>query len=178
MRTIRRALRSLILTFLTAVLLIVTGERVPARAGGLSVTPSLGVENGGFVVGGNLRYFFVPNLAVELDGGYGSSVCANCSLSESTVTANLVYAIHPGDRFTLYLASGGGLALFDLSSPVASQAFLPVFDIGAGGTVRIGKNVGITLENRWFIPLSGGISQAGTGNLAADRWFAGLTTSF
>jgi hypothetical protein len=163
----------------TLLCLVAEGVFSPAAwAGEVAVTPSVGIENGGMVFGGNLRYFFVPNLAFELDGGYGDSTCQDCRLSETTLTANLVYAIHPADRLTLFIVAGGGLGLFDLTSPVSVHADLGLFDIGAGGILWLGKNVGVTLENRWFIPLSGGLPELQSGNLTAGRWFLGLTTEF
>jgi len=163
---------------LAFLLLLLPGRGESARAGEMTVTPSAGIENGGLAVGGNLRYFFVPNLAGEIDAGYGESTCQDCRLSETTLTANLVYAIHPGNRFTLFLAAGGGLGLFDLSSPLSSRAILDLFDIGAGATFWMGKTVGLTLEDRWFLPLSGTLPQVQSGNLTADRWFLGLTAEF
>lgn len=149
-----------------------------AWAGSFTATPSAGIENGGLAFGGNLRYFFVPNLAAEIDGAYGESVCQNGRLSETTLTANLVYAIHPADRLTLFLAAGGGAGLFDLSRPLSSQGVLSLFDAGGGATFRIGKQVGLTVENRWFLPLSGKIPDVLSGSLTASRWFLGLTTEF
>jgi hypothetical protein len=149
-----------------------------AWAGSFTATPSAGVENGGLAFGGNLRYFFVPNLAAEIDGAYGESVCQDCRLSETTLTANLVYAIHPADRLTLFLAAGGGAGFFDLSRPLSSQGVLSLFDAGGGATLRIGNRVGLTVENRWFLPLSGNIPDVLSGSLTASRWFLGLTTEF
>ena len=41
----------------------------------LVLTPAVGVENGGLALGGSLRYFVMPNLAGEIDAGYGTSLC-------------------------------------------------------------------------------------------------------
>ena len=74
----------------------------------LVLTPAVGVENGGLALGGSLRYFVMPNLAGEIDAGYGTSLCQNCHLSATTLTANLVYEIHPASRLFLSVAAGGG----------------------------------------------------------------------
>ena len=144
----------------------------------LVLTPSFGVENGGLALGGNLRYFFMPNLAGEIDAGYGTSLCQNCHLSATTLTGNLVYEIHPTSRLFLYVVAGGGGALADLSSPESARAFWGEIDLGGGGGFRLTRSVGISLEERWFIPVSGSIAGASPGALSLDRTFLGIAVSF
>ncbi len=144
----------------------------------LVLTPAVGVENGGLALGGNLRYFVMPNLAGEIDAGYGTSLCQNCHLSATTLTANLVYEIHPASRLFLYVAAGGGGALADLSSPESARAFWGEIDVGGGGGFRLTRSVGISVEERWFIPVSGSLAGATPGALSFDRTFLGIAVSF
>lgn len=163
---------------LAALCLAWSGPLPRASAGDFTATPAAGIENGGLVWGGNLRAFPFPNLAGEFDGGFAGSTCQDCSLSEVTLTANLVYAIHPSRRLTFFVAAGGGVGLFDLTRPDSGRGTLPLADVGGGVTFRLGKSLGLTLEDRWFIPLSGPLPGVESGNLTADRWLLGLTTFF
>ena len=156
-------------------------SRLPAFASSdssLVLTPSFGVENGGLALGGNLRYFFMPNLAGEIDAGYGTSLCQNCRLSATTLTGNLVYEIHPTGRLFLYVVAGGGAALADLSSPESARALWGEFDAGGGVGYRLTRSVGLSLEERWFMPVSGSIAGASPGTLSFDRTFLGIAVSF
>ena len=142
------------------------------------LTPSFGVENGGLALGGNLRDFFMPNLAGEIDAGYGTSLCQNCRLSAITLTANIVYEIHPTGHLFLYVVAGGGGALADLSSPESARAWWGEVDAGGGVGYRLTRSVGLSLEERWFIPVSGSIAGASPGALSFDRTFLGIAVSF
>ena len=144
----------------------------------LVLTPAVGVENGGLALGGSLRYFFMPNLAGEIDAGYGTSLCQNCHLSATTLTGNLVYEIHPTSRLFLYVAAGGGGALAALSSPESARALWGEIDVGGGGGYRLTRTVGLSLEERWFIPVSGSLAGATPGALSFDRTFLGIAVSF
>lgn len=144
----------------------------------LVLTPAFGVENGGLALGGNLRDFLMPNLAGEIDAGYGTSVCQNCHLSAITLTGNLVYEIHPTVRLMLFIVAGGGAALADLASPESARALWGEIDAGAGGGYRLTRSVGISLEERWFIPVSGSIAGASPGSFTFDRTFLGIAVSF
>ena len=144
----------------------------------LVLTPSFGVENGGLALGGNLRYFLMPNLAGEIDAGYGTSLCQNCRLSATTLTGNLVYEIHPTGRLFLFVVAGGGAALADLSSPESARALWGEIDTGVGGGYRLTRSVALSLEERWFIPVSGSIPGASPGTLSFDRTFLGIAVSF
>jgi hypothetical protein len=153
----------------------------PARAEEgepIVLTPAIGMENGGIAFGANLRYFFLPNLAGEIDGAYGDSLCQNCRLSATTLTGNLVYEIHPIDRLALYAAAGGGAALLDLSSPRSARATLGEVDCGAGIIFALSSSVGISLEDRWFLPVSGAIPDASPGAITLDRIFLGVSVGF
>ncbi|MGC8528935.1 MAG: hypothetical protein ACP5OP_01875 [Leptospirillia bacterium] len=144
----------------------------------LVLTPSFGVENGGLALGANLRDFFLPNLAGEIDAGYGTSLCQNCHLSATTLTGNLVYEIHPTSRLFFYVVAGGGGALADLSSPESARDFWGEIDVGGGGGFQFTRSVGLSLEERWFIPVSGSLAGASPGTLSFDRTFLGIAVSF
>ncbi len=171
--------RSSILLLLSAALVLRLLSPTPARADDpVSITPSAGIENGGLAFGANLRYSFLPNLGAEIDGGYGESLCQNCQLSETTLTANLVYEIHPVPLLSFFIVAGGGVGLLALSSPDSGRTVLDLFDAGLGTSLRLTKNIGLTLEDRWFFPLSGQLPGVTGGNLTADRIFLGVSTSF
>ncbi len=169
------------LVVLLAATLAISGLFPPALAradDSVVITPSAGIENGGLAFGANLRYFFLPNLAGEIDGGYGDSLCQNCRLSETTLTANLVYEIHPMEILSFFVVAGGGVGFIALSSPDSGRAVLDLFDTGLGTTLTLTKNIGLTLEDRWFLPLSGQLPGVSGGSLVADRIFLGVSTSF
>ena len=171
--------RSSILILLASILVLRLVSPVPARADDpIVVTPSAGIENGGLAFGANLRYFFLPNLGGEIDGGYGDSLCQNCHLSETTLTANLVYEIHPVPILSFFVVAGGGVGLLALSSPESGRTVLDLFDLGFGSTLNLTKNIGLTLEDRWFFPLTGQLPNVTGGNLTADRIFLGVSTAF
>lgn len=142
------------------------------------LTPFAGIENGGEAFGGNLRLFFLPNLAVEADAGIGESICQNCRLSETTFTANLVYEIHPVTRLSFFVLTGSGVGLADLSSPESARATLGVWDIGLGSSLCLIRHVALTIENRWFLPISGAIPGVSGGAPGIDRLTLGISTSF
>ena len=120
----------------------------------------------------------MPNLAGEIDGAYGSSLCQDCRLSATTLTGNLVYEIRPIDRLSLYAALGGGAALLDLSTPRSARTTLGEFDCGAGIVVALSSAVGLSLEDRWFLPVSGSIPDASPGAFTFDRIFLGISVGF
>lgn len=172
------SLRSLILSALLGSFAFgLTGA--PARAEStLVLTPSAGIENGGPAFGINLRDFFLPNLAWEIDGGYGLSLCQDCQLSETTLTGNLVYEIHPFESLSFFLVAGGGVGFLDLSSPQSGRATLGLVDAGLGSRLFLTSHLSLTLEDRWFIPISGALPGVQSGSLTADRIFLGVSTAF
>lgn len=160
-------------------LLIVLFWSVPGLADSRFVlTPFAGLENGGLSFGGNLRDFIVPNLGGEIDGGIGDSLCQDCRLSETTLTANLVYEIHPLDRISVFAVAGGGIGFIDLSSPESSRTDVGLFDIGLGGGFFLNNHLSLTLESRWFVPFSGQLPRVTSGSLTTNRISLGLSTTF
>ncbi len=150
---------------------------VPYTAGAQErtlLTPGLEISNGAAGLAGQGKIFLVPNLGFELDVGWTPQVCGNCTLSQTTVTANLFYWINPVRYASLYLAAGPGFGYFNLSRPVSASSLLPVFDVGVGVVFWPSSRLGIELENRWFFP-DGGLSGNTGGSLTTDRWFIGLS---
>ena len=172
------SLRSLILFSLIGSLAVVfTGASARAEST-LVLTPSAGIENGGPAFGINLRDFFLPNLAWEIDGGYGLSLCQDCQLSETTLTGNLVYEIHPFEILSVFLVAGGGVGFLDLSTPRSGRTTLGLLDAGLGSRLFLTRHLSLTLEDRWFVPVSGALPVVRSGSLTADRIFLGVSTSF
>ena len=172
------SLRSLILSALVGSLAVVlTGASARAEST-LVLTPSAGIENGGPAFGINLRDFFLPNLAWEIDGGYGLSLCQDCQLSETTLTGNLVYEIHPFEILSVFLVAGGGVGFLDLSTPRSGRTTLGLLDAGLGSRLFLTRHLSLTLEDRWFVPFSGALPGVQSGNLTADRIFLGVSTAF
>ncbi len=169
---------SLVAGLLFSLVLLSLSFRTAWAENDVVVTPSGGIENGGLAVGANLRYFFLPNLAGEIDGAYGTSLCQDCRLSEATLTANLVYEIRPLERLSLFLVAGGGAGFLALNSPESLRSTLSLFDIGVGASLGLVRTFSLTLEDRWFVPLSGGLPGVGGGSPALDRIFLGLSTAF
>lgn len=144
----------------------------------LILTPGMGLSDGKAGFGGQAKLFFVPNLGIETDLLWTPQVCADCTLSQTTLTENLFYWINPFGFLSLYLAGGGGIGMFGLSSPQSESALLPVFDIGLGSVFWPGKHIGIEIENRWFFPTGGGLDGNPASRLDSDRWFAGIAIPF
>lgn len=144
----------------------------------LVLTPGMALSDGRAGFGGQAKFFFVPNLGIETDLLWTPQVCSDCTLSQTTLTENLFYWINPFRLLSLYLAGGGGIGIFSLSSPQSDSALLPVFDIGVGGVFWPGKHIGIEIENRWFFSTGGGLDGNPSSRLDTDRWFAGIAIPF
>ena len=123
---------------------------------------------------GQAKFFFVPNLGAETDAVWTPEICSDCRLAQTTLTENLFYWINPFHVLSLYLSGGGGLGLFQLSSPQSDTALLPVFDIGLGAVLWPGKHIGFEIETRWFFPAGGGLDGNPASRLETNRWFAAI----
>lgn len=144
----------------------------------LILTPGMAMSDGRSGFGGQAKLFFVPNLGIETDLLWTPQICSDCTLSQTTLTENLFYWINPFGFLSLYIAGGGGIGMFGLSSPQSESALLPVFDFGLGGVIWPGKHIGIEIDNRWFFPAGGGIDGNPSSRLDTDRWFAGIAIPF
>ncbi|MHB1926240.1 MAG: hypothetical protein ACYCRD_03120 [Leptospirillum sp.] len=144
----------------------------------LILTPGMAMSDGRTGFGGQAKLFFVPNLGIETDLLWTPQICSDCTLSQTTLTENLFYWINPFGFLSLYIAGGGGIGMFGLSSPQSESALLPVFDFGLGGVIWPGKHIGIEIDNRWFFPAGGGIDGNPSSRLDTDRWFAGIAIPF
>lgn len=142
--------------------------------GRLILTPGLAVSNGSAGIGVQGKLFLVPNLGVELDLAWTPQVCADCTLSQTTVATNLFYWINPIRFISFYMSGGPGFGYFRLTHPNDASSFLPVFDAGLGIVAWPSSRLGIELENRWFFP-AGNLQGTTGGSLATNRWFFGLT---
>jgi|GEM_PF-2984050 hypothetical protein len=144
----------------------------------LVLTPGIAMSDGRTGFGGQAKFFFVPNLGVETDLLWTPQICSDCTLSQTTLTENLFYWINPFRFLSLYLAGGGGIGIYNLSSPQSDSPLLPVFDVGLGGVFWPAKHIGIEIENRLFFPTGGGIDGNPSSRLDTDRWFAGIAIPF
>ncbi|MCL4461269.1 MAG: hypothetical protein M1297_06120 [Nitrospirae bacterium] len=140
----------------------------------LVLSPGVALSNGKTGFGGQAKFFFVPNLGAETDAVWTPEICSDCRLAQTTLTENLFYWINPFHVLSLYLSGGGGLGLFQLSSPQSDTALLPVFDIGLGAVLWPGKHIGFEIETRWFFPAGGGLDGNPASRLETNRWFAAI----
>ena len=140
----------------------------------LILTPGVGLSEGKPGFGGQAKLFIVPNLGAETDAVWTPQICSDCQLAQTTFTENLFYWINPFSVLSLYLTGGGGIGLFQLSSPQSQTSLLPIFDIGIGAVIWPGKHIGLEVENRWFFPAGGGFEGNSSSRLDTERLFAGI----
>ncbi len=138
------------------------------------LSPGVALSDGKIGFGGQAKLFIVPNLGAETDAVWTPQICSDCHLAQTTLTENLFYWINPFSVLSFYLTGGGGIGLFQLSSPQSQTSLLPVFDIGLGAVIWPGKHIGLEIENRWFFPAGGGIDGNPASRLDTDRLFAGI----